>query len=1136
MGRCSRGANRLTTSPSSEEDDDDDDDEQVSSSGVGKQSYSRPLQQLSWARNSTSLSSSSMRSSHYGRSLSSPRDLLKTPVARLINPSSDSDAAAEGEGADDTQSTLRGGASRGSSRSTGSRSSFSRRRTLQDVETPSRAATREDSQKRRREERDRLIRQRIEHKRLAAAGAAQATAARSTASASKSQDASIRAEEEGSLPPSVLPSSEPMPLTASTSSFTSSSHQRERSFSEDVSRLHRISHPPSVNSVAAFAAQVSPSKSEARRAALQRALQAAASQHSHSPPPTVAVTTSSPRSSSLGLDLPPLPSSSEDRSSTSILQEGIRLLNKDQLAKKRQHIAQEQQEEDAGRDAERHDDHDNRLQVDNGHLAPSPTPTSPSPSASPTGFSFTPQRMLKVASPQHSSSSSSSSEHTADSPRRGSHRRRRGGGSDIVSLNARVPPSSASEARRKLAEVLGPANEEQKERGDASVASSAPGDVSVVAPKKAGRKSVRFSPDTEYVEPAPRVEEGDEEQGDSTGGDDNNNGGEDSDDNDDDDDEHSQIDLDDALDKIAAQERESEPATAEPIVAETNSAPAPAPAPSLAASPAPPTPAVATPVRLPPGAFNSPARGVSGNDNDEASLAARSPFSQHILRRPTSKLMQVSTPNGSTTSSLAETPMMPGGLRFNNKKPMLVGTLDKNGQLSPPLRRRLHAAVDRGLPPSYSAVTGAAAAAAAAMGHSSHSSMSLSNSVDGSLGVLGEEDEAEEEAQELQGTTSGGIDVIADDGDTSVWQEGDDDDGDGDDPLNVCERSISPPRASTPPVVLPGNESSIRASGSSHSLDNLKPIDSAPSSPRAGTPEIEPAIDAKHSPSATSGVHDADESLRLTLETVVETLKGRMQTREERHGQANVDGEGTGPPVAHTRSPAEKPAADSELCAALFTRLESLKVEVREFESKLAHNEETDVEQLQRLRTTREMLQSGIDFLSQADVGAADMDAVPPPPSTSLSRRIKFATLAAIVQALLIWLSLVAIRHASDHLFRTVYYDPFYPHIYDTYGASVGAIDVGSASVQHSALPLGMVRVSPASRAQSLRWWTNLAARIEMHGVSVPPAALWQHLKSIPSHVAQTLLASLVDSDYGASLRTVTAGAAATSGRVPPAV
>lgn len=980
------------------------------------------------------------------------------------------------------------------------------------------AVASEDHKRRRREERDRLIRQRIEQKRLAA---------RNSSSMAGSNGISVDQESTG------------QPLSSGDASF--GSHHRERSFNDDMSRLHRISHPPSANSVAAFAAHVSPSKSEARRTALQKALHASQSHNMHSTVteisgPNSASRDSSLRSSAGALDLPPLPAASEEenRSHTSLLQEGIRLLNKDQLRNRRASVRREQEEEEAQMHLEK-EATQRRNQANTEQLSPIQerrSPSSPGLNPSSTGFSFTPQTMLKSASPTSSSSSS------MDSPRQRAHRRSRGE-STVVSLNARLPPSDTSEARKRLSEVLRSPHVEISEPSSPD-GSDARGDATISAESKTSKsahKSVRFSPNMEYLEPLEQDEYPSEEEEEENCNEDEHvvnddgqegGGGEEQGSPHDGSDEV-QIDLDNALEKIEQQESDALQPRA-PQVQSTASDASPREEPS---------PVAGTPVRLPPGAFRSPAA-MPVKTPPQRSVAkadATLSFSQHVLRRhtqtPLGEGSSVSATPTSTLRSVPGTPLMPGAMRFHPSPNEKTGDKPaKGGVASPPLRapRRLH--LDRGLPPSYSAVTS---------GQSPQNSMSWSASGDSNLDVLGEEGEEEPEAEV---DSAPGSPVRADEAvsDVSAWH--DQDDGESDAAV------FSPPRESTPPPPRSSDpeqsdnydisqrsmsyrRNSSGARSASISLQSLKPIEKASLSSEDDAEEQAETSGNPHEPRSYRGEEHAgaDESLRLTLQQVVEVLKGRVETREKNQKQSDAllpkDDDGT---VVRTQPPTFDEQDTVNLKQALELQLKTLDSEETQLHVNQTRHEATDEQQLQRLQTTRRMLLSGIEILGDGKI-------LPTPEaaeatSSSLTKRAKAATSLALVQALILWLMLVAVRHGSEHLYQTTYYDPFYPHVHGTSALGDLEIDnVVTSSAPSSSLPLGMVRVSPplASSSGVITWVSSLVTstgpRAFVTSTRVLPFSavlqdwtmLFQYLKNTPSQIVRALLNMLVDPTYGAT-------------------
>ncbi|CAO1616387.1 unnamed protein product [Sympodiomycopsis kandeliae] len=1126
LGHCSRASAKVTTSPSS-----DDENVPLMANGNTNVSFSWQQKRSSTSRSCSTRSPTHKRSGSGSGSVSSNRSssLLKKSITHLIDSSSESEGPYqvhrhESQPASDNTMIAR----------------HHRRLGSQELQPPD--AVSGDHRRRRREERDRLIRQRIEQKRLARLSGGTVT-------------------EEKSHPQTRIENEQrrsQTPILEEGHSF--GSHQRERSFTEDLNRLHRISHPPSANSIAAFAAHVSPSKSEARTAALQQAL-AASQSNDRAAVDTSASnnvpTASSPRSASIGLDLPPLPAAAEDehRSNTSLLQEGIRLLNKKQVEKKRESDRWERDEES--------EQEESKTGASSASLS-APEVASPASSRtltpSPTGFSFTPQRMLKTASPPSSASSN------GESPRRRAHRRNRVD-SEVVSLNARVPPADALEARQRLAGALRSPLAEISRDADLPSSSgsshSSPllqaavnADAETLIDKssvqedgqgpttnsetpnvKSGgkaRKTVRFSTDTEYLEPvdaAHAFSDDDDEDFLKSGHSDKEDSWEVADA------EDSQtrpveIDLDKALAEIQTEEQHSHELDKAKGTDVTVSAP------EVESR----TVANGTPIRLPPGAFISPIAAPKASSRMSNPAADLTPsFSQHVLRpssQSESRSAAVVTPDRSVASTQADTPMMPGGLRFlKSVLPAKVSPAKThtNGVVSPPLRGTRRLVLDRGQPPSYSAVI------------SPHTSMTFSASIDSSLDVLGEE---EEEGEEEDGANEVHQAEEAP-GDLSTWQEGEESEHDS-------QLQFSPPRESTPPPLSPESMrarddrdrsltgggssgqgdsfakregSSFRRSSSLQNLEDIQPIASPPDT-RPSTPDVKHSVMGEHPISGSDDRPSADDSLQITIGKFVQTLQARLQEREQSQSALVDAAKEVG--ILSKREPGGEVVADSstsqdsdeQLVQSLKSRLDHFKDELAAFESKRVQYGQLDAEQLKKLSVTRELLEMHVGVLnSSGEAGSPNGEDFQQP---SVARRLKTATSFALLQAVVVWLSLVAIRHGSQHLHRTVYYDPFYPHLYESSGTWNGVLHP-TDTTHHNTLsassytpPLGVTRTMQSSSISA--WMMELASATSPRTIAYQPSNWritlhdWKgcllFLKTIPFRAVNRILQAVVDPDF----------------------
>lgn len=890
--------------------------------------------------------------------------------------------------------------------------------------------------RRRREERERQVRQRMEARKAREAAAAAAAATPRAPTVTHAPSAGDEANES---------------LAASKS--------RKRGFDEDVSRLHRISHPPSANSIAAFAAQVSPPKAGHSRirhlTAASDSTSPASSAKQESSTSILGLETGKPAGRSPAppnrspyrpeLDLPPLPSASADNASTSQqLQDGIELLTKQQMERRRKALIEEADEEE-----------NDRL------LSPPTQSRSSHSSPSPTGFSFAPQRMSTDIESVHSS---------PNSPRRNGHRRRRLE-SEVVSSNARLPANSSFEARQRLERALRSPLRGADEDLPKAVEPSEPAApeeqsqtvANIPTPKSSmqasadsnnssgstSRKSVRFSERTETIESiqiTPFDSDDEDEDGeDAADSEDEGNGDADASTgtlmgpssgsaNTTLQSRGQQIDLDKAMEAMERQEANTTREESRP-------------APPAAASSSSPNGPLGTPIRLPPGAFGTPFRLTGPTDLQEGTAS----FSRHVLRLNHKRTLDSDEParqrgaseplnhapalGDSPSQSHLQSPMMPGGLRIRSLPTARAAAASASPhRSSPPLRPlfgRLNArrsatapATDRGLPPSYSAI----------MPPSPSHSISHSTSMDSSLGVLQEGDEEEEEGESNEGHGSNDLGA------------------------RRHRRTASHPLQSTPPPSPKRPQPGLagqRAARPRTSLSDVVPwtpiedlgeIASPPDS-RSASPHRE--ADAGSDPGSETARDDLpgtgtlsasdpppdhgrssvdDDSIRVTLKKVMSTLKEKYPpltaivrpietqdtTREMRSAKAARD------------------AAVREK-AAMQARLSELKAETETLQKTLSAEQDLDLQQKSHLQSAQSRLVTQLESLGLSVKSGSSVFLGPHEESAIQVRRPRLGVAGSwlLLQVLILWLSLVAMRRGADHLFRCTYYDPFYPHIYD---------------------------------------------------------------------------------------------------------
>lgn len=284
-------------------------------------------------------------------------------------------------------------------------------------------------------------------------------------------------------------------------------------------------------------------------------------------------------------------------------------------------------------------------------------------------------------------------------------------------------------------------------------------------------------------------------------------------------------------------------------------------------------------------------------------------------------------------------------------------------------------------------------------------------------------------------------------------------------------KSIPRPMESTPPRTLPSSTSqeslvhSRTFGGLASPLRPVQPLDGpvqrSLGSQGVGTPtkkQVTPAV-------------DPDDSLRMTLEQLLAALKrtGNVPLSDVTSGaddgssivlddkrEAIVQGEVAAPNVKNedTASPGAGGGAGAGASAAnladqaltLVAQQEAAAAE----RARLDEERDRDFERrLDSVRSTLALLASsfgnrlllaGKHFRSENDENAR--------------KRRAYVVLGVLLQMVLMWIMLAAAQARAEHLFRTVYYDPFFPALY---------APTPSALVSFSAArfpPLGYERVT----------------------------------------------------------------------------
>ncbi|PWN20014.1 hypothetical protein BCV69DRAFT_216247 [Microstroma glucosiphilum] len=778
--------------------------------------------------------------------------------------------------------------------------------------------------KRRREERDRLIRQRIEEKRK--------SRDQQELGLGLSPSTTIRVQADGA---------------DDSREGSQADARRERTLEEDVTRIRTLSRPPSSNSIAAFAAKVSPSRINLRRA-------------------------------------PPL-ASSDGAIEQDVLQESIKLTPSKTL---KEVLSQESALEEARNPTGR---------------------TSRAPSiASSSGFSFSPQRMSVEVPPSSPSTPGSS-------PRRLAHRRTGGGEGDVVSVAANLPANDPMEARQRLrsafrSPIIGSPGSPHLVQEELSTSAPGAGNSRDAFNVSNSRKSVRFSPEAEFVE-AQRMDSSMSSANDEDAQAEEEDSSEDEESVDDDANDRGEqtTELQDA------QHADQSPIAVDASVIKPSArASAPTSSPGL----------VNTPIRLPPGAFGSPfALGRLPREDRENQPS----FSVFTLRPHAKRIDQSGRQSPSSTPTrppadntlLPETPMPPGGLRVLKGK--LLSSANAT-RLSPTprtpfavLQRQSASQVtgERGLPPSYSAIAASSPA-------SSSFSMSRSNSVESGLDQLSLQQPIGEEGERSNQT---------------------DLDADG----SAQPRQSTPPPSQAPlspslslPRPLPlvttkksdaqSKRDSLADAVPWTHIEELRGIASPPDS-RAATPLHNLDTDRIAESEGQPGGGEED-SIRVTLAKVVSALASPPKISPP---LLPDEGATAGLPDLSIATKAQQ-AEEVVDASTLATRrlLLQVKLEDERARERRASRALVDHKQTGRLRSAQAELFSRIASLGVGQVWTSEAGNGSRAPAPLFSpSRIRPALFWLSVQLLILWLALLVMRHGADHLHRTVYYDPLYAHLYE---------------------------------------------------------------------------------------------------------
>lgn len=418
--------------------------------------------------------------------------------------------------------------------------------------------------------------------------------------------------------------------------------------------------------------------------------------------------------------------------------------------------------------------------------------------------------------------------------------------------------------------------------------------------------------------------------------------------------------------------------------------------------------APSTPMRLIPGGFGTPLVNLGLN----YSGADGTSFSRHVLR-PTPKKQGAATPSTkahghlSSATGATESPLLPGGLRLRQwTEASNVGRVDADeshqASISPSPRKcpSQGRSKDRSLPPP--------------------SYWAIAPST------------------KLTAQT-----------DPAAVMEF---------PAQVGEQVVSElPRTSTPP---PSSKEDMSRGADASNFDlaaslshHLHDVDDIPSSSASSTSSsaASEAAEAPATPKADHSVEVADDSLKVTLDRFVEMVR------------SNGKGESRGVDLEHTDVSAAKQASEASLVA-LARRLEEIHMDEEAARERSEEQKKHDAESLTRIEAAGRSLSEQVEAALISGVIDHKDGADEQVSRRYISTRPYMAAGCLALQLCLIWVSLAVARSGAEQLYRTVYFDAFYPHLYGN----------GNAAIDFASVPprAGMVIVERHG-------WSSLARTFE---------------------------------------------------------
>lgn len=212
--------------------------------------------------------------------------------------------------------------------------------------------------------------------------------------------------------------------------------------------------------------------------------------------------------------------------------------------------------------------------------------------------------------------------------------------------------------------------------------------------------------------------------------------------------------------------------------------------------------------------------------------------------------------------------------------------------------------------------------------------------------------------------------------------------------------------------------------------------DASAKNSRSSTPE--PSEQSAAPLKASTG---ADDSLRLTFDQVISSL----QYRRKSDSRANIvpvtkteDAAAAEDQASELAHPADdhRLQSDLDLLAQRLAALRPHQTKQGNLEIELDATNEAETQRLaQATQRLKEELDQLIPSTSSSSLSSSSTlsDASERDHAIPSNKKVSWRTMtiAATLQAAMIWLCLSMASQGANHLYRSAYYDAFYPHIYD---------------------------------------------------------------------------------------------------------